>query len=297
MSADTGIQWTDSSWNPIAAFDKETGKRGWFCTHVSAGCENCYAEGFNRWRGNGHQYRAQDLDKVECRVVPGVLEQPLSWRRGRRIFVCSMTDLFLDAHTDAMIDQVFAVMAKAQRHTFQVLTKRPERMLEYSRARLLGLPLPNVWLGVSVESQRWADVRIPLLLRTPAAVRFLSCEPLLGPVDITPWTGGEPHYASPSIDWCIIGGESGTRARLLDTEWVADLLAQCEFDGVRAFVKQLGRHPVRYDDGVLVWPEVELRDSHGGDVAEWPAELRVRQFPASEAPTSESFTPSGRAST
>lgn len=313
----TGIQWTDETWNPIAAFDKATGKRGWFCTRVSEGCEHCYAEKMNTWRGNGHRYRVPNLDKVELRLMPKVLAQPLSWREPRRIFVCSMTDLFLDAIPDAFIDAVFATMAQAPQHTFQVLTKRPERMRDYCRARLLGLPLANVEIGVSAESQRWLDIRAPLLMDTPAAVRFVSLEPLLGPVDVGPYVQGystradhhpncdgevcdihcpvEVQVEEPRIDWVIVGGESSAKARPCDLEWIADVVAACEFAGVPCFVKQLGAMPIvleteerRGESRIIGHPKapagyqaVCVRDWKGGDPAEWPEELRVREFPAS----------------
>jgi protein gp37 len=230
----TSIQWATDSWNPIAAYDRETGKRGWFCTKVSEGCQNCYAEQFNRFRGNGHLYRVGNLDRVRFELAP-TLDAPLHWRKPRRVFVNSMTDLFLEQHADEQIDAVFSVMAKARAHQFLVLTKRPARMLEYSSARLLGLPLPNVWLGVSVEHQRAADERIPDLLATPAAVRFLSCEPLLGPVDLKRFAPFIAHFGAAAIeckhghdacpicdrgiDWVIVGGESGGKARPMNVDW------------------------------------------------------------------------------
>jgi protein gp37 len=194
MSDKTGIEWTDATWNPVTG-----------CTEVSPGCDHCYAKTFaERWRGvPGHHFE-QGFDVV---LRPERLDQPLRWSRPRRIFVNSMSDLFHDAVPDAFIAHVWAVMAAAEQHTFQVLTKRHGRMRSLLRTvdfwrtvsyRLedMGLdgvdsidPPSNVWLGVSVENQQWADIRIPALLDTPAAVRFLSCEPLLGPVDLDtqPW--------------------------------------------------------------------------------------------------------------
>lgn len=361
----TGIQWTDETWNPIAAFDRETGKRGWYCAHVSPGCLNCYAESMNRFRGNGLGYSAQNAKHVDCRIVEKLLVKPLSWRKPRKVFVCSMTDLFLEQHTDEMIDRAFAVMALADRHTFQVLTKRPDRMLGYMSApnlrariadqanalmrgrsndtlmehalshrflwrsienavpgewsnRLSGIamdqwPLPNVWLGVTVEDQRRANERIPVLLDTPAAIRFLSCEPLLGPADLTRvvrqqhidglavgdvhdslggWvcdSRGEPIACAPEmerIDWVIVGGESGRGARAFDLAWARDVVAQCAKAEVPCFVKQMGANPVDpwADTGALVLgrepAKPEFKHSHGGDIAEWPSDLRVREFPA-----------------
>ncbi len=234
----TGIEWTDETWNPVTG-----------CTKVSPGCAHCYAEGVARrlWRGRPF---------AEVRCHEDRLTQPLHWRRPRRVFVGSMSDLFHEAVPDKFIDQVFAVMARCPGHAFQVLTKRPERMRNYigtptpselkRRWMLAGdtfavpqPPPPNVWLGVSVENQAAADERVPQLLDTPAAVRFASCEPLLGPVDLT-WLdapkgdgyachrdalGGRAgrdyqcgwdqpdEIGLPSLDWVIVGGESGPGAR------------------------------------------------------------------------------------
>jgi protein gp37 len=198
----------------------------------------------------------------------GQMIKPLSWKRPRRIFACSMSDLFHEALPDEAIDRVFAVMALCPQHTFQVLTKRPERMRRYlSQAQgniwdaMMGLPsrrvnyvvmrdgnpviqaapgwpLPNVWLGVSVEDQQRADERIPLLLETPAAKRFLSCEPLLGPVDLWPKLIGGVNV--PGLDWVIVGGESGKGARPMHPDWARSLRDQCQAAGVPFFFKQWG---------------------------------------------------------
>jgi protein gp37 len=297
MSDKTGIQWTDATWNPI---------RG--CSRVSEGCRNCYAEVVAaRFSNPGQPYEglARRTSNGGARwtgkimFVEKHLEDPLHWKRPRRIFVNSMSDLFHEGVTDAQLDRIFGVMAQAQRHTFQVLTKRPERMLAYSNARLLGLPLPNVWLGVSVEDQKAADERIPLLFDTPAAVRFLSCEPLLGPVELSQqwrdylagWNVREQHhpncdgytcdagcpiaeqYQTEKINWVIVGGESGANARPCDTRWVRSLVDQCAAAGVAAFVKQLGAYPIT-DTFAMT-----LNDSHGGNPEEWAPFLRVREFP------------------
>lgn len=291
MGEKTGIAWTDSTWNPV---------RG--CSKVSAGCKNCYAETFaERWRGiPGHAFE----HGFDLRLVPEALELPLRWRRPRRIFVNSMSDLFHEGVPDAYVDRVFGVMAACHQHTFQVLTKRPARMREYlsgdrrldwAYAAALGDdqvfdriayrdgPLPNVWLGVSVEDQRAADERIPELLATPAAVRFLSCEPLLGPVSLWAFLGGKIRDEAlgalgspqvPGVDWVIVGGESGPGARPCDVAWVRDLVGQCKAAGVPAFVKQLGSVPMGVN---LMVPRYRA----GRDPAEWPADLRVQQFPES----------------
>jgi protein gp37 len=315
----TGIQWTDETWNAITG-----------CEQVSPGCAHCYAKVEHDRRHKAHQagkkvarQYAEPFEVVQ--LHPDRVDAPLRRRKPARYFVTSGADPFHEDVPDEFLNRLFAVMAMASRHTYQLLTKRPLRMREYlsSEARLEQLheaigtmqrsvgrrlahadhvahrwPLPNVWLGVSVENQRWADERIPLLLETPAAVRFLSCEPLLGPLDLTPWDGGEPNYADPRIDWVIVGGESGKGARPCNVHWIADLLAQCCFSGTPAFVKQLGAlpgfrlvdeeergnpmpgfHHFDAPSGLFI---KKLRDSHGGDPAEWPEELRVREFPNAE---------------
>ncbi|BBZ65791.1 hypothetical protein MINS_12200 [Mycolicibacterium insubricum] len=181
MSDKTAIEWTDATWNPVTG-----------CTKVSPGCDHCYAETIaERFRGGPAYPNGFDIT-----LRPHKLDQPLRWKRPRRIFVNSMSDLFHDSVPDEYIAQVFAVMALAPRHTFQLLTKRHARMRSLVGRGLLDLvdqtgakvelwPLPNVWLGVSTENQQWADIRIPALLDTPAAVRWISAEPLLGPIDLT----------------------------------------------------------------------------------------------------------------
>lgn len=287
---------------------------------------------------------------------PDILNKPLHWKAPRRIFVNSMSDLFHDDVPDWYIYAVWRVMAQTPQHTYQILTKRPRRMLSWfekladagpqdvgptlwrpgeaakaspfgdvtveqaqavidsGRAKMfgdwrlsLGEPpegcvhppydwmdgdrwwptvLRNVWLGVSVENQRWADQRIPLLLRTPAAVRFLSCEPLLGSIDLCKlaalngnWidclrgdvvsaTYGDVYAAAPgSIDWVIVGGESGPGARPMELDWARSLIEQCHAASVPVFVKQLGAH----------WGTGD--DRKAGNPERWPEHLRVREFP------------------
>jgi protein gp37 len=214
MSDGSAIEWTDATWNPV---------RG--CTKVSPGCKHCYAETFaERFRGvPGHPF-GQGFD---LRLVPEALGLPLRWRAGRRIFVNSMSDLFHEAVPSEFIGQVFAVMAKASQHRFQILTKRSARMAEV----VAGLGVPrNVWLGVSVESEPYA-VRIDDLRLVNAAVRFLSVEPLLGPL---------PSLNLRGIHWVIVGGESGPRARPMAPEWARSVRDQCVAAGVPFFFKQWG---------------------------------------------------------
>jgi protein gp37 len=214
MSDGSAIEWTDATWNPV---------RG--CTKVSPGCKHCYAETFSeRFRGvPGHPFE-QGFD---LRLVPEALALPLRWRAGRRIFVNSMSDLFHEAVPEEYIGRVFEVMARASQHRFQVLTKRSTRMAEV----VAGLRVPpNVWLGVSVESEAYA-ARIDDLRRVNAAVRFLSVEPLLGPL---------PNLNLRGIHWVIVGGESGPRARPMAPEWARAVRDQCVAAGVPFFFKQWG---------------------------------------------------------
>lgn len=242
MSDNTGIEWTDATWNPV---------RG--CSRVSEGCRNCYAERVaSRFSGPGLPYEglaANGKWTGKTRMVESAMEQPLRWKRPRRIFVNSMSDLFHETIPLSDIERVFRVMSQAHQHTFQILTKRPERMLWavltiYKRQGMT-TPLSNVWLGVSVENQAAADERIPLLLQTPAAVHFLSCEPLLGTVFVPAWL----HKVAdlPRVDWVIAGGESGHGARPMHPGWVRSLRDQCAAAGVPYFLKQWGEWGLAVD--------------------------------------------------
>lgn len=366
----TKIQWTNETWNPV---------RG--CSRVSEGCRNCYAErqaarfarsiddipgprvgqthdpfhGFVE-RVNGHPAWT---GKVE--LVANKLTEPLHWRKPKRIFVNSMSDLFHEKITDGELLLLFAIMANShiatgmsKTHTFQILTKREERMFDFcSRIRwrsglcvieypeemiLNNMPYlndldpwvnlingdnihreiverpatwvpPQIWLGVSVEDQAMADRRIPVLLKTPAAKRFVSYEPALGPVDFKRFlpiqldpsryvasqlgdrsTDGFTDGTFPGLDWIIPGGESGPYARPCDIAWARNTIAQCKEAGVPCFVKQLGASPylidmqapdgdwrhLDFEDGAFY---VRLKDRKGGDWSEWPKDLRVREFP------------------
>lgn len=231
MGDKTGIEWTDATWNPVSG-----------CSKLSQGCKNCYAKTLFPRVYPGRKFE-------DVRLHPERLDQPLRWKRPRRIFVNSMSDLFHDDVPDDFIAKVFGVMFLAKQHTFQVLTKRPQRMqllLSLWQARDNWTPPPNVQLGVSVEDQATADERIPQLLATPAAIHFLSMEPLLefvelrhGPIDpmkcYVPMTNF-PH----SIDWVIVGGESGPNARPMHPAWVRSLRDQCVNTGTPFFFKQWG---------------------------------------------------------
>jgi protein gp37 len=249
MSDNSRISWTDATWSPITG-----------CSKVSPGCSNCYISRTPPFRKAHRRF-----ERVGNAMTTGVqlhhdrLDQPLHWRRPRRIFVCSMSDLFREDVPATFLTEVLNVMEECEvrglGHTFQILTKRPERMLLemrnfYSLSALKDHLMPFVWLGVSVENQYWADRRIPLLLQTPAAVRFLSVEPLLKPVDLSQWLrpermeydpdGGPVGYVPHEVlvDWVIVGGESGPRHREMDPAWVGDIRDQCVAAGVPIFVKQ-----------------------------------------------------------
>ncbi len=254
----TKIEWAEKVWNPVTG-----------CTPVSAGCERCYAKRMaNRLRGRCG-YPADDPFRVT--VHPEKLGEPMRWRKPRRVFVCSMGDLFHEDVTDATIATVWAVMQVRTQHTFCVLTKRPGRMrdlvgtlpplmekfapnsLKQAAECTFGpWPLPNVCLGVSAEDQATADARIPILLQTPAAVRFVSVEPMLGPVDLIgyfphclenhpfPSLCREPDHERTGLNWVICGGETGSGARPMDPDWSRSLRDQCAAAGVPFFFKGRG---------------------------------------------------------
>lgn len=289
----TKIEWTDRTWNPVTG-----------CTKVSPGCDHCYAEGIARRFAGGPAFP----NGFDVTLRWPQVTDPMRWRKPARVFVNSMSDLFHDDVPDDFIARVFAVMAATPQHTYQVLTKRHGRMRSLlssgrfaddvqeevfssldlnddaiDQVQRREWPSGNVWLGVSVEDQKRADLRIPALLDTPAAVRFLSCEPLLGPVDLhwcdgvdaiaQDWYGtpggagtGAPH---PLVDWVIIGGESGPGARPMGLDWAGRIVQNCADAGVPVFVKQLG----------TMWDREHGRRGKGGDMAAWPEDLRVREFP------------------
>lgn len=299
MADGTKIEWTDATWNPITG-----------CSVVSPGCTNCYAMKLAGTRLNSHPSREGLTRETkvgpvwtgEVRFNPQWLDQPLRWKKPRMIFVCAHGDLFAEGVLDEWIDQVFAIMSQAPQHTFQVLTKRPERMRSYlTRPRLEHhlvnallpltfpmptpgrwphLPLPNVWLGVSVEDQKRAAERIPTLLDTPAAIRWISAEPLLSLVDLTridqPNAGFGPYWINAlkagetgwfadeaatirtepdplafsdraRLDWIVAGGESGPDARPMHPDWARSLRDQCAVAGVPFLFKQWGNWTVALD--------------------------------------------------
>jgi protein gp37 len=325
MSAKSAIEWTDATWPIVQG-----------CDPVSQGCVHCYAVPL-LWRLMHHtnpkisaplqglveQHANADGETIlrftgKLALREDRLTWPLSWKEPRMIFVPSHGDIFQKDVPDQFIDKIFAVMALCPQHTFQVLTKRAERMLDYFASPGIGklretriymqvrefvgvdfgrfdpgpdqLPLLNVWLGVSCERQEEADERIPLLLQTPAAVRFISAEPLLGPINLKRirvagrgwqdvlegWRDCKDYPGRENLlDWAIIGGESGSKekAREHRLEHSLDLIEQCRTAGVAVFEKQLGSNPT------LNGRPLQLKHPKGGDWNEWPQALRVREFP------------------
>lgn len=302
MADGTGIAWTDATWNPL---------RG--CSHASIGCLNCYAERqAARWCGPGGPYEGLIENgrwNGKVRLVPEHLSDPIRWQRPRRVFVNSMSDLFHPQVGDPELDAIWARMLLSPRHTFQVATKRPARALVYltaaglydrilhaadrvraTRPRMteVGIsnptthPAPWIHLLVSCSVQAEVDRDVPILLQTPVAVRGLSLEPLVEPIDVPP-----------GIDWVIVGGESGSGARPCNVEWIRSIVRQCEAAGVSCFVKQLGAQPIlrlseltakqfdRLGIGSTSFMNAEVlyryfRNRAGADPSEWPEDIRVR---------------------
>ena len=310
----TSIEWTSLSANPIKYRRKSDNKVVWGCVKTSAGCAHCYSEAlalrFNRgklFNSSNMEELTTFLDEDECRsmrtkkMCDGVLVS------GSRCFVSDMTDLFGEWVSDDILNRLFSGTLEIRTDvTWQILTKRSERMHKYLSWRWgEGRIVPkNIHVGVSVENQKAADERIPLLLQTPAAVRFLSCEPLLGPVYLTRlflpdqsgfWNAldgrltckaktnkGQEFWAetdkpiSPHVDLVIIGGESGHGARPCDLSWIRSLIAQCKAASVSVFVKQLGKS---YFSGDSNHTHYFSNDKKGGNMEEWPIDLRIRDLP------------------
>lgn len=321
MPSRTSIEWCDYSSNALRA--EHNGKKGWQCAKVSPGCLNCYSETIDGRFGLGLGYTTANARKATHYVDEKELRHMLAFRpkgpfKGGatrpRVFVGDMTDIFGDWNSDETLDRLFAAFALRSDVDWQVLTKRAERMHKYlsrhdvglrwwrlmpitNRPAIIEVPqhwtangLPNVWCGVSAEDQQRADERIPWLLKTPAAVRFISAEPLLGPIDLR-----QAHVTKERLpNWpnatrvglCIVGGESGHGARECDLAWIRSIVDQCKAAGVACFVKQVGSNPrdVSGNRGPNAGP-FRVKHSKGGDPAEWPESLRVREFPSVEVPT------------
>lgn len=238
MAANSSIEWTQATWNPVTG-----------CSKVSQGCKHCYAERLaKRLQAMGNPRYSHGFDVT---LHPDLLDLPLTWRRPKLVFVNSMSDLFHEAIPDDFIAQVFEVMKQASWHTFQVLTKRPQRASALSNQ----LPWPdNVWLGTSVENLEVTD-RIDWLRTIPAAVRFLSCEPLLGPLTGVDLSG---------MHWVIAGGESGPGYRPVDVRWVIELRDHCAASGIAFFFKQWGGRSPKANGRLLegrTWDDMPLRTS------------------------------------
>lgn len=258
MATNSSIEWTEATWNPVTG-----------CTRASAGCDHCYAVFMTQRLARMGHVKYQGLVNPDKRHFNGVVKLhpetlgvPLRWKKPRTIFVNSMSDLFHRKVPDGFILQVFDVMRRAEWHQFQVLTKRPERAAALDL--LIDWPA-NVWMGTSVEDARVRH-RIDDLRRTSARVRFLSLEPLIGPL---------PDLNLDGIDWVIVGGESGRHARPMEAAWVKDIQDQCKKAGVAFFFKQLGS----------VWASrIGTKDRKGSDWHDLPLELRVREYPLRATP-------------
>jgi protein gp37 len=243
----TKIEWATDTWNPITG-----------CTKISEACQNCYAERMSKRLAGRCGYPEGEPFRVT--LHPDKLDQPMRWKKPRMIFVCSMGDLFHEDVPNSFLDQIFAVMAKAEQHIFLLLTKRPKRAKEYILRAMYDencnyqgwyeaindleipdvTPMENVWLGVTAENQQRADERIPILMQIPAAKRFVSIEPMLGMVDLS---------IPPHIDWVICGGETGPGARPMHLDWVRSLRDQCQAAGVPFFFKSWGEWMPSYETG------------------------------------------------
>jgi len=340
MATQSKIEWTDCTWNPVIG-----------CRHVAEGCRHCYAETMSkRLAAMGQRDYASILTpegKFNGKAItrPATLAEPLHWKKPRMVFVNSMSDLFHEDVPFEFIAAVFGVMAACPQHTFQVLTKRPERALaffEWIDAKAAsddtvantprefavmqawchdgpenGLycrgfntdskhahgewPLKNVWLGVSIATQADADKNIPVLLKCPAAVRFVSAEPLIGHIQLNDLRVGKDAQGDGltvdalndtagfgcnldvgygKLDWVIVGGESGPGARPCDVAWIRSIVAQCKAAAVPVFVKQLGSNSQEQFGGSgALRQRLKAQSRKGGDPAEWPEDLRVREFP------------------
>lgn len=322
----TNIQWTDVTDNII-----RVNGGGWWCRKISPGCANCYAAKLNMNAFYGGNKLAYTGAAPELELQTGILERWARQTKPKRHFVASMTDIFGDWVPREWIFKFLDRMAYASKQTFQLLTKRPDiaaaHIAEWINLRDCDTLPVNIWIGTSVEDQTRADERIPVLLKIPAKVRFLSVEPLLGAVDIRFAMHRNPEarvcpkcmYATNrthevscpndgedlgpdiAVEWVIVGGESGPKARPCNVAWIRSIVEQCKAAGVPCFVKQLGSHATmnamgvraangggmqgpeqRLDRSDLVPVRLNFKHKKGGDPSEWPADLRVREFPVLE---------------
>ena len=310
----TKIQWTEKTWNPIIG-----------CSKISPGCQNCYAEKM-AWRlaniGLSNYHKTCCLRGIydhnknitkhaspswngKTAFVESAIDKPLQWKKPSMIFVCSMGDIFHESVPFAWVTEVMYMIAQCRLiHTFQILTKRPERMKEYFRLpktyykqnRPEEWPLPNLWLGVTAENQEQADKRIPILLDIPAAVRFVSVEPMLEDINLGPYLYSDYEKAShdnqliipangfnhKKLDWVIVGCESGPKRRPCPHHWVSSIVSQCDDSSVPVFVKQLALRRDKAGRNVTglpgLWDESD-RLVVSKNPEEWPDHLQVREFP------------------
>jgi protein gp37 len=299
----TPIEWTTFSANPIKYRDP-SGAVVWGCVHASTGCQHCYSEALAKRYGRGGPFNVQVmntltpfLDDAEChkmRTAKTIAGLPVA---GARCFIGDMTDIFGEWVPDDLLNRLFSQTLEMRTDvTWQLLTKRAERMQRYLSWRWGDgrIPSRHIHIGVSVEDQKRADERIPLLVQTQAAVRFISAEPLLGPVDLKApierglWDvcNGGSIPPKPPIHWVIVGGESGAGARPFDLAWGRSIVEQCKAAGVLVFVKQLGAKPFGscLPNGCGLEPHsMKFKHSKAGDPNEWPDDLRVREFPTVRA--------------
>jgi protein gp37 len=251
----TKIEWCQETWNPFVG-----------CQKISPGCANCYAE---REAARGRLQRFPQYQAVitggkwngkVCMAQQKMLDKPLHWRKPRKIFVCSMSDFFIAEKMHHI--EVFTIMSQAKQHSYLILTKRPELATHYTSYQ------PWIWIGTSCEDQRRYNERITHLLKVDCQTRFLSIEPMLEPINL---------HSLEGISWVIFGGESSIGARPFDLDWLRAGIAQCDAAGVPVFCKQMGRHPVVAGQ----WCK-HIRDPKGGDMSEWPEDVRRREFPKTE---------------
>ncbi|VXD17199.1 phage Gp37/Gp68 family protein [Planktothrix paucivesiculata] len=297
----TTIAWTDETINPIVG-----------CSRISAGCQNCYAATAAKSARLQQFSQYQKVGEWDGTVefVENQLDKISSWKKSKNIFFCSMADMFHKNVPFQWVEKIFQVIEENPQHTYQILTKRPERMIEFfdwyiarNSDHSVGLQwsIPdNVWLGVSAENQAIADKRIPLLMQIPAKVRFLSCEPLLEPLDLSKflpiewselaedwiesWPGIGSYSTNDYPNWIIVGGESGAGSRPCHVDWIRSIASQAQSAKVPVFIKQLGSNAIAsspYIDGVAKSHyKLKLKDRKGADINEFPEDLRIQQFPS-----------------